>query len=101
MVLDTVIQRRNRLNPRLILGKGKLGDLMLTALRSNANLLIFDQELNPSQIRSITDHTDLRVIDRTQLILDIFARRALSREGKLQIEMAQAQIPAAPPGDAR
>lgn len=89
VVLDTVIQRRNQINPRLILGKGKLGELMLTALRLNANLLIFDQELNPSQIRSITDHTDMRVIDRTQLILDIFARRALSREGKLQIEMAQ------------
>ena len=89
VVLDTVIQRRNQVNPRLIIGKGKLGELMLTALRCNANLLIFDQELNPSQIRSITDHTDLRVIDRTQLILDIFARRALSREGKLQIEMAQ------------
>ncbi|MDH3360010.1 MAG: GTPase HflX, partial [Desulfobulbaceae bacterium] len=89
VVLDTVIQRRNRINPRLILGKGKLGELMLTALRLNANLLVFDQELNPSQIRSITDHTEMRVIDRTQLILDIFARRALSREGKLQIEMAQ------------
>ncbi|MDH5299234.1 MAG: GTPase HflX, partial [Desulfobulbaceae bacterium] len=89
VVLDTVIQRRDRINPKWILGKGKLGELMLDALRMNANLLIFDQELNPSQIRSITDHTDLRVIDRTQLILDIFARRALSREGKLQIEMAQ------------
>jgi GTP-binding protein HflX len=62
---------------------------MFSALQRNANLLIFDQELNPSQIRSITNHTELRVIDRTQLILDIFARRALSREGKLQIEMAQ------------
>lgn len=89
MVLDTVIQRRHQINPRLILGKGKLGELMLAALSQNANLLIFDQELNPSQVRSITDHTELRVIDRSQLILDIFARRALSREGKLQIEMAQ------------
>lgn len=89
VVLDTVIQRRDRINPKLIMGRGKLGEIMLTALKLNANLLIFDQELNPSQIRSITDHTDLRVIDRTQLILDIFARRALSREGKLQIEMAQ------------
>ncbi len=88
-VLDTVIQRRPKLNPRLILGKGKLGEIMLQALTLNANLLIFDQELNPSQIRSITDHTEMRIIDRTQLILDIFARRALSREGKLQIEMAQ------------
>ncbi|OGQ86987.1 MAG: GTPase HflX [Deltaproteobacteria bacterium RIFOXYD12_FULL_56_24] len=89
IVLDTVVQRREKINPRLILGKGKLGEIMLSALRLNANLLIFDQELNPSQVRSITDHTELRVIDRTQLILDIFARRALSREGRLQIEMAQ------------
>ena len=89
MVLDTVIQRRDRINPKFILGKGKLSEIMLNALTLNANLLIFDQELNPSQIRSITDHTELRVIDRTQLILDIFARRALSREGKLQVEAAQ------------
>ncbi|MCD6388492.1 MAG: GTPase HflX [Desulfobulbaceae bacterium] len=89
VVLDTFIQRRDRINHKFILGKGKLGEIMLTALRLNANLLIFDQELNPSQVSSITDHTEIRVIDRTQLILDIFARRALSREGKLQIEMAQ------------
>ncbi|MGW8161098.1 MAG: GTPase HflX, partial [Desulfobulbales bacterium] len=89
VVLDTVIQQRARINPKYILGKGKLGEIMLAALRLNANLLLFNQELNPSQIRSITDHTELRVIDRTQLILDIFARRALSREGRLQIEMAQ------------
>ncbi len=89
IILDKVIQQRQKVNPKFILGKGKLGEIMLTALRLNANLLLFNQELNPSQIRSITDHTELRVIDRTQLILDIFARRALSREGKLQIEMAQ------------
>ncbi len=88
-VLDTVIQRRRKVNPRLILGKGKLADIMIRALQLGANLLIFDHELNPSQIRSITKHTELRVIDRTQLILDIFAHRALSREGKLQVEMAQ------------
>lgn len=89
IVLDTVIQRRKSINPKFILGKGKLAEIMLACLRLNANLLIFNRELNPSQIRSITDHTELRVIDRTQLILDIFARRALSREGKTQIEMAQ------------
>ncbi len=88
-VLDRVLQRRRKINPRLILGKGKLADIMIRALQLNANLLIFDQELNPSQIRSITDYTELRVIDRTQLILDIFAHRAMSREGKLQVEMAQ------------
>jgi GTP-binding protein HflX len=77
------------MNPRLILGKGKLADIMIRALQLDANLLIFNQELNPSQIRSITNFSDLRVIDRTQLILDIFAHRAMSREGKLQVEMAQ------------
>lgn len=88
-VLETVLQRRRTVNPRTILGKGKLADIMILALQLDANLLIFNQELNPSQIRSITDFTDLRVIDRTQLILDIFAHRAMSREGKLQVEMAQ------------
>lgn len=88
-VLDTVLQRRRQINPRFILGKGKLAEIMIRALQLDANLLIFNQELNPSQIRSITDFTDLRVVDRTQLILDIFANRARSREGKLQIEMAQ------------
>ncbi len=88
-VVDRLFQRRRRVNPRLIMGRGKLGEIMLIALQHDANLLIFDQELNPSQVRSITDHTDMRVIDRTQLILDIFAARAMSREGKLQVEMAQ------------
>ncbi|WYD79733.1 MAG: GTPase HflX [Candidatus Electrothrix gigas] len=88
-VVDQVIQRRKKLHPRFILGRGKLTDIVLMSLRNGANLLIFDQELTPSQVRSVTSHTDLRVIDRTQLILDIFAARALSREGKLQIEMAQ------------
>ena len=88
-VLDKVIQRRKHLHPRFILGRGKLVEIMLMSLRLGANLLLFDQELSPSQIRSVTDHTDLRVLDRTQLILDIFASRARSREGKLQIEMAQ------------
>ena len=89
LVLDEVLQRRNKINPRFILGRGKLTEIVIAALRLDANLLIFNQELNPSQIRSITDFTDLRVIDRTQLILDIFAHRAMSREGKLQVEMAQ------------
>ena len=89
LVLDRVIQQRRKIHPRFILGRGKLMDIMLLSLRLDANLLIFDQELSPSQVRSVTDHTDLRVIDRTQLILDIFANRAKSREGKLQIEMAQ------------
>jgi len=88
-VVSQVIQRRRKMHPRFILGRGKLMEIVLMSLRTGANLLLFDQELTPSQVRSVTDYTDLRVIDRTQLILDIFASRALSREGKLQIEMAQ------------
>ena len=88
-VVGRVTQRRTQINSRLLMGKGKLAEIMILALTTGANLLIFNQELGASQMRSITDFTDLRVIDRTQLILDIFARRALSREGKLQVEMAQ------------
>jgi GTP-binding protein HflX len=86
---EQVIQHRSKVDPRFLLGRGKLLEIMLLSIRSGANLLIFDQELTPSQVRSVTSRTDLRVIDRTQLILDIFARRARSREGRLQIEMAQ------------
>ena len=88
-IIDRVIQYRQKQDPRFLLGKGKIRSLALQAIQKNANLIIFDQELNPSQIRSITDEVDLRVIDRTQLILDIFASQAKSRAGKLQVELAQ------------
>ncbi|UCD88377.1 MAG: GTPase HflX [Desulfobacterales bacterium] len=88
-VMDTVIQHRQKIDPRFLMGEGKLSQLVIMALQKGADLLIFDQELNPSQVRSITDLTDVRVIDRTQLILDIFAQRARSREGKIQVELAQ------------
>jgi GTP-binding protein HflX len=71
------------------MGRGKLDDLTILALQKGATIIVFDQELSPSQIRAITDQVELKVIDRTQLILDIFAQRALSREGKLQVEHAQ------------
>ena len=71
------------------MGIGKLQDIALLAIQKGAGLIIFDQELNPSQIRSIADQIEMKVIDRTQLILDIFAQRARSREGKLQVELAQ------------
>lgn len=86
---DTIIQRQRQINSKYLIGKGKLGEIVLRALQCGVDLLIFDQDLNPSQVRSLTDTTELRVIDRTQLILDIFARRAQSREGKIQVEMAQ------------
>ena len=88
-VIDTILQQRKRANPRFLLGSGKLDDLSILALHRGATLIIFDQELNPSQVRSIADRTEIKVIDRTQLILDIFAQRAQTREGKLQVELAQ------------
>ncbi len=88
-VAATIIQRRPRFDPRFLMGKGKLAELLIQSLQSGADLLVFDAELSPSQVRSITDVTELKVIDRTQLILDLFAQRARSREGKLQVEMAQ------------
>ncbi|MGD9106975.1 MAG: GTPase HflX [Desulfobacterales bacterium] len=88
-VVGTVLQQRRKLSTRFLLGIGKLQDLIILALQKGATLIIFDQELNPSQIRSITNKIDLKVIDRTQLILDIFAQRAQSKEGKLQVELAQ------------
>lgn len=88
-VAGTVLQQRQKIDPRFLMGRGKLQEIIILALQNFASLLIFDQELNPSQIRSITDATELKVIDRTQLILDIFAQRAQTREGKLQVELAQ------------
>lgn len=88
-VVGTILQQRKQIDPRFLLGRGKLEELTLTALARGATLIIFDQELNPSQIRAITDQIDIKVIDRTMLILDIFAQRAQSREGKLQVELAQ------------
>lgn len=88
-VVGEITQKRVSLDPRFVIGKGKLLEVLIEAMRKRANLLIFDRELTPSQVRALTEATDLRVIDRTQLILDIFAQRAKSREGKIQVEMAQ------------
>ncbi|MFQ5736306.1 MAG: GTPase HflX [Thermodesulfobacteriota bacterium] len=89
VVLDAVCQRPERLNPKYLMGTGKIRELIINALQKEATLLIFDQELTPTQIREIGDLMELKVIDRTQLILDIFARRAHSRDGKVQVELAQ------------
>jgi GTPase len=88
-IVDTVFQHRRQADPRFFMGTGKLQEIALLAIQKGAGLIIFDQELNPSQIRSIADQIEMKVIDRTQLILDIFAQRARSREGKLQVELAQ------------
>ncbi len=88
-VLDRVIQRQKTVNPRYLLGEGKLQEVIIRALQLGATLLVFDQELSPAQVRSISQMTELKVLDRSQLILDIFARRAKSLDGKVQVELAQ------------
>jgi GTP-binding protein HflX len=88
-VLDEIIQRRAAIDPRTVMGKGKLDELLIRAMQLGADAVIFDRELQPAQVRSISEATDLKVIDRSQLILDIFAQRAQSREGKIQVELAQ------------
>jgi len=88
-VVDTILQQRSQIDSRILLGSGKLRELAITAMQRHVTMMIFDQELNPSQIKSITDQVELKVIDRTQLILDIFAQQAQTREGRLQVELAQ------------
>jgi len=89
MVLDECVQNRESYHPRYLVGGGKLEDLTIRAMQTGAETLIFDHELHPAQVQAIEDYTGLKVVDRTQLILDIFAQRAASREGKIQVELAQ------------
>lgn len=89
VVLDKIIQRRQSIDRKTVLGKGKLEELLIRAMRLGADLIVFDTELTPAQVRALSEATDLKVIDRPQLILDIFAQRAQSREGKIQVELAQ------------
>ncbi len=88
-VVEVIRQRVMRYNPGHLMGKGKLRDILMQGLYLGATMIIFDQELSPVQVNNIARMVDLKVIDRTQLILDIFARRARSRGGKLQVELAQ------------
>ena len=89
LVVDSIIQRKVETSSPSLLGKGKLSELVALSLQAGANLIIFDGELTPAQVRVLTDYTEMKIIDRTQLILDIFARRAITREGKIQVELAQ------------
>ncbi|HZN91663.1 MAG TPA: GTPase HflX [Myxococcales bacterium] len=88
-VLDKVMQARREPDPRYLIGHGKLDELNLRSMQLMADLIVFDQNLSASQARHISEATSLKVLDRTQLILDIFAQRAQSAEGKLQVELAQ------------
>ena len=87
--LARVLQKREAYEPATVIGEGKLAEVKELCGSLGAELLIFDCELTASQLRNVEDETDVRVIDRTMLILDIFAGRAVSREGKLQVELAQ------------
>lgn len=102
VVLDTIIQRRKEIDPKFLLGRGKLQEIVIDALQRGADMIIFDHDLTPAQVRSINAATDLKVVDRTQLILDLFAQRAHSREGKIQVELAQLKyrLPRLTEGDA-
>src|SRR6476660_1921161 len=88
-VIDRMAQRTPDGHQRHLLGSRKLKDVLIQTLHKGADMVIFDQTLTPAQSRAISEMTDIKVIDRTQLILDIFARRAHSREGKVQVELAQ------------
>jgi GTPase len=90
-VLTTLIQKRERVSSASYIGRGKVEELRALVEELGANLVIFNDELSPSQVRNIAREVEARIIDRTQLILDIFAQRARSKEGKLQVELAQLQ----------
>jgi GTP-binding protein HflX len=88
-VLQTMQQKRSRPHPQTVVGAGKVQDIALTVQTLGANLVVFDRELSPAQVRNLESQTGVRVVDRTEVILDIFAQRAQSRAGKLQVELAQ------------
>jgi GTPase len=88
-VVDVVTQHRPQIDRKFLIGTGRLQDLVIRAFQSDVDLVIFDQDLSATQARNLAERLELRVIDRTQLILDIFAQRARTRDGKLQVELAQ------------
>ncbi len=88
-IVETVSQRRPKPDPRYLIGRGKIQDLVVRAWQRGASLVLFDRDLSPGQVRHITDLVEERIVDRTQLILDIFAQHAHTREGRLQVELAQ------------
>ena len=88
-VVDCVAQSRPKPDPRYLVGKGKMRDIVIRAWQRGAGLVLFDRDLTPAQLRHITDLVEERIVDRSQLILDIFAQHAQSKEGRLQVELAQ------------
>ncbi len=88
-VLETVVQKKSSIDSKYFIGKGKVEEIKMMATALDANTIIFNDELSPSQIRNLEEKLEIAIIDRTTLILDIFAQRAITREAKLQVEMAQ------------
>jgi GTP-binding protein HflX len=88
-IVEEVHQRRPKPDPRYLIGPGKIKDLVVRAWQKGATLVLFDRDLTPGQVRHITDLVEERIVDRTQLILDIFAQHARTSEGRLQVELAQ------------
>ncbi len=88
-VAGSIFQMRDKIDPATVIGRGKIEEVKIEANLHNAPLIVFDRNLTPTQLRNLEKGTECRVIDRTQLILDIFARHARSREGQLQVELAQ------------
>lgn len=88
-VLYTLQQKRSRIHPNTVVGEGKVQEIALTAQTLGANLIVFDRDLSPAQVRNLEAQIGTRVVDRTEVILDIFAQRAQSGAGKLQVELAQ------------
>ncbi len=88
-VIGNIFQRPKKIDPRYLMGSGKVKELVIKALQEGAELVVFDRDLTPAQLMAISTITEMKVIDRTQLILDIFAQRANSMDGKIQVELAQ------------
>src|SRR6266851_10045253 len=88
-IAGEILQRRDRPDPATLIGKGKLEEIAGAAALVSTDLLLFDHDLTASQQRNIENVVNVRVLDRTQLILDIFATHARTREGQLQVELAQ------------
>ena len=88
-VLEILQQKRSRPHPQTVVGEGKVQEIALAAQTVGANLVVFDRDLSPAQVRNLEIKIGVRVVDRTEVILDIFAQRAQSRAGKLQVELAQ------------
>jgi GTP-binding protein HflX len=88
-VIDEVVQLKDKIHPKYVIGPGKLKEIVIKSMQSGVEFLVFDNPLSPAQAKSIADFTDLKILDRPQLILDIFAKRAKTNDGKIRVELAQ------------